>query len=77
MMRTSVIYEVHEKRDPLISGQGCYTSVHCTAEVCVTCIRDEVTNTLIKESSSAVFKDCEHSLLYEVGVCILVLRNDL
>ena len=77
MMRTSVIYEVHKKGDPLISGRGCYTSGILTAQVCMRCVTNEVTTTLIKESSSAIFEYCEHSLLYEVGVCILVLRNDL
>ena len=76
-MRTSVIYEVHEKRDPLISGRGCYTSGIFTAQVCVRCVTNEVTATLIKESSRAISKDCEHSLLYEVGVSLLVLRNNL
>ena len=43
----------------------------------VTSIRDEVTDTLIKECSSAVLEDGIKGFLYEVAVSIFVLRNDL
>ena len=47
------------------------------AQLCVARVGDEVTNTLVKESGSAVLKDSEVSFFYEIAERILVLSNHL
>ena len=42
----------------------------------VTCIRDEVTYTLIKESSTTVLEDGEVGLIYQIVECFFIGRDN-
>ena len=48
-----------------------------TAQVSVSCIRDEVTYCIVPKSSTAVFEDSHVCLFDEVSERIFVLRNNL
>ena len=63
-------------KHPPDRGEG-VISVVAAAQMCVARVRDEVTHTLIEESSTAVFKGGEVSFLYEVAERIFVLRQHL
>jgi hypothetical protein len=39
-------------------------------------VRDKVTYVLVKENGRAILENGQHCLLYEVGECLFILRND-
>ena len=65
------------KEKAAVKRQKVVISDEFAAQLCVARVGDEVTHTLVKESGSAVLKDSEVCLIYEIAERILVLSNYL